>query len=80
MPFLIYNVSVDLQYTTDATVRDFYVVFALKAAEGKLLYVTSCQPSCAGIKLSSSIKDSSTANSIVPATVEAIAYFIVEAE
>ncbi len=54
------------------------------------MYVTSCQPSCAGIKLGSSIeiltsvgsaiKDYSTANSIVPATVEAIAYFIVEAE
>jgi len=84
------NVSADLENTTDATVRDFYVVFALKDAEGKLLYVTSCQPSYVGIKpgssvevltsVDSAIKDYFTANNIVPATVEVIAYFIVEAE
>ena len=90
-PYYSYtNVSADVENTTDATVRDFYVVFALKDAEGKLLYVTSCQPSYVGIKPGSSVEvltrvDSAiteyfTANNIVPATVEAIAYIIVEEE
>jgi hypothetical protein len=90
-PYYAYtNISADLENTTDATVRDFYVAFALKDAEGKLLYVTSCQPSYVGIKPGSSVEvltrvDSAiseyfTANNIVPKTVEAIAYIIVEAE
>lgn len=90
-PYYSYsNISADLENTTDATVRDFYAAFALKDAEGKLLYVTSCQPSYVGIKPGSSVEilvrvDSAiteyfTANNIIPTTVEAIAYFILEAE
>ena len=90
-PYWTYtNVSADLENTTDTTLREFIVVFALKDAEGNLLYVTSCSPSYVGIKPGSSIEvltsvDSAiteyfAANNIIPATVEAIAYVILEEE
>lgn len=84
------NISADVENTTDATVRGFYVVFALSDAQGQLLYVTSCKPSYIGIKPGSSVEvltrvdtaitEYFAANSIKPSTVEAIACFILEAQ
>lgn len=71
------NTSADIAY-------EFYVVFALKDAEGKILYADSCNPSYVGLKPDNTVQirlsvDSDlieyfAANNITPSTVEAIAY------
>lgn len=78
----------DVTNESDQTYHDLYVVFAVKDAEGNLLYVDSVNPSYVGIKPGSSIEvkirmDSSLAdyweeNNIKWAKVEAIAYAEVE--
>ncbi len=81
-------ITADIENKTDDTQYDFHVVYALKDADGKLLYVDYANPSYVGFKTGTSMEvrvsvDSDVVecfdeNGIVPSVVDAIAYVEIE--
>lgn len=78
----------DVMNASDKTFYDYDVVYALKDADGKLLYVDNCNPSYVGLKpgsivevrvsVSSDVATYWEENKIVPASVEAASFIIID--